>query len=137
MARVGLELVREAPLLGTGPGQLRSAYAALRPSRPQPHLHNNLLQIAAERGLLALVAWLLGIAALALHLARRWRAAPQAAAAAGGLGALAAVLVAGAFEYNFGDSEVLTSLLLVVAVGCAGPAGPDSAPAPTSAIEPS
>jgi hypothetical protein len=34
----------------------------------------------------------------------------------GALGALAAVLVAGLFEYNLGDSEVLMLTLLVTAV---------------------
>jgi hypothetical protein len=34
--------------------------------------------------------------------------------AAGGLAALAAFVVAGLFEYNFGDSEVITLLLLIL-----------------------
>jgi hypothetical protein len=55
-----------------------------------------------------------------------WRAARAAASpglrACGGaaLGVLAALMVAGAFEYNFGDSEVLMFTLLVSALPYAG-----------------
>jgi O-antigen ligase len=82
----------------------------------QPHLHNNVLQLAAERGLpgLAFFAWWAGAAVLAA-----WREARRgggAWASAAVLAALAAVLLAGLFEYNLGDSEVLMLVLLLTAV---------------------
>jgi O-antigen ligase len=80
-----------------------------------PHLHNNALQIAAERGLPCLAWWLWLVAAV---LGDAWREARRGAFGAGwgavaAFALLVAVLVAGLFEYNFGDSEILMFLLLV------------------------
>jgi O-antigen ligase len=73
-----------------------------------PHLHNNPLQIAAERGLFGLAAYL-GILAVffaqAVAVLRR-RGQPQAPPVAGCLLAVLGVTVAGLFEYNWGDAEV-------------------------------
>ena len=79
-----------------------------------PHLHNVPMQIAAERGLPALRA----VAVLRDHGRRR----PVADAAsrgvmplaAAGMGALVAMLAAGSVEYNFGDSEFLMLLLVLI-----------------------
>jgi O-antigen ligase len=79
-----------------------------------PHLHNNVLQIAAERGLPCLAWWLWWMAAAmgdALREARR-----RAWTAVGSFALLVAVMVAGLFEYNFGDSEILMLLLIVCAL---------------------
>jgi O-antigen ligase len=87
----------------------------------QPHLHNNPLEIAAERGLPGLAFflwWAITLFAVALREVRRARTGPKQAAwpATGALAALAAVFVAGLFEYNLGDSEVLMLALLLTAV---------------------
>jgi len=83
------------------------------PNPRAPHLHDNALQIAAERGLPCLVFWLWWVAAA---MGDAWREARREAAAGGPalatLGVLVAVLAAGLFEYNFGDSEVLMFVLL-------------------------
>jgi len=79
-----------------------------------PHLHNVPLQIAAERGLPALAAWLWFVAAAAIGLWRRFRDDRVRYLAAAGMGALAAMLAAGFFEYNFGDSEFLVTLLILL-----------------------
>jgi hypothetical protein len=72
------------------------------------------LQIAAERGLPALAAWVWFVAALAVALFRSFRTGRQPVLAAGALAAIGAMLAAGMFEYNFGDSEFLMLFLVLV-----------------------
>ena len=89
-----------------------------------PHLHNVPLQIAAERGLPALAIWLWFIAAVVIDLARRLGPSESRALAAGGLAAIACMLAAGMFEYNFGDSEFLMLLLVLITLPAAAAAEP-------------
>jgi O-antigen ligase len=64
-------MVMERPVFGQGPGMVEGCTRASSGPRPritrQPHLHNNVLQIAAERGLPGLVffLWWVGVAFLA------------------------------------------------------------------------
>jgi O-antigen ligase len=76
-----------------------------------PHLHNVPIQIAAERGLPALAVWLWFVVVAARDLWRQLRARIAPAVAGAGLAALVAMVSAGMFEYNFGDSEFLMLFL--------------------------
>ena len=79
-----------------------------------PHLHNVPMQIAAERGLPALAAWIWFVVVTLIglwRLVRHPEARPLATAA---LGAVIAMLAAGLSEYNFGDSEFLMLLLVLI-----------------------
>ncbi len=125
MWQAGVDMVLDKPVFGQGPGMILAVYPRYRwpeaPNPRQPHLHNNPLQIAAERGLPGLAFflwWAVAAFAAAVGEARRGaNAGPDTGWAAGGaLGALAAVFVAGLFEYNLGDSEVLMLFLLLTAV---------------------
>lgn len=125
MWQAGLDMVLDRPVFGQGPGMVEVVYARFRwpeaPNPRQPHLHNNVMQVAAERGLPGLVffLWWVGVAFLAaLREAQRAAASGRGPgwAAAGALAALSAVFVAGLFEYNLGDSEVLMLVLLLTAV---------------------
>jgi O-antigen ligase len=118
MLEAGSRIIRDHPLTGVGPDMVERVYPdyrvayAVKPTNP--HLHNVPMQIAAERGLPALAAWLWFVIALTRDLWRMVVARRQMTLAAGGLGAVAAMLVAGMFEYNFGDSEFLMLFLVLV-----------------------
>ena len=77
-----------------------------------PHLHNVPMQIAAERGLLALAAWLWFVVAACRAVSAVGTRATEPGGR--GLGAMAAMLAAGLTEYNFGDSEFLMLLLVMI-----------------------
>jgi O-antigen ligase len=129
MIRTGWAMVKAHPLLGIGPEQIQPQFSKYVPedvARPLPkgwygHLHNIYLQYAAERGILglAMMMWLIGKILFDFHLAlRRNDLAPEARyCLRGGVATILAVLVEGLFEYNLGDSEVLTMFLVVVTLG--------------------
>ncbi len=131
MLRIGERMVRAHPLTGVGPNMVPVHYAEYRDDRAvekvNPHLHNVPLQIAAERGIPSLLAWIAFLAAAVLDLTRRFRAGQQRPLAAAALAAIAAMLTAGLFEYNFGDSEFLMLFLLLVTLPFAAHRSP---PAP-------
>jgi O-antigen ligase len=86
-----------------------------------PHLHDAFLEVAAERGLPALVALLLLLglpAARALAAYRRegGRSGPRADLWLGVVGALVAFAVAALFEDNWGDVEVQRLVLVLLAI---------------------
>jgi putative inorganic carbon (HCO3(-)) transporter len=111
MLDAGLAMVRDHPLLGLGPGGVQPAFDDYRtgdiPERI-PHLHNNPIQIAAERGLAGLVAYIAVLVVFGAHVrtALMHRSPATMPAIAGCLMAVVGVTVAGLFEYNWGDAEV-------------------------------
>ena len=68
------------------------------------------LQIAAERGLPALAAWLWFIVVLLRDFWRKSRSSPLRSLPTAALASVVAMLAAGMFEYNFGDSGVPDAL---------------------------
>jgi O-antigen ligase len=121
MWQAGIDMIRDKPVFGQGPRMVESVYPGYRwlgaPNPATSHLHNNVLQIAAERGLPCLVWWLWWMAAAIGDAYRELkRGGGGAWAAAAALAFLTALMAAGMFEYNFGDSEVLMFTLLLTAV---------------------
>ncbi|MDP6580262.1 MAG: O-antigen ligase family protein [Vicinamibacterales bacterium] len=118
MARAGFRMVSDRPLTGVGPDVVKEVYPEYRDASAveenNPHLHNVPLHIAAERGLPALVVWLGFLALLVRDLISRLKTPATAALAAAGLAAVAGMLTAGMFEYNFGDSEFLMLFLVLI-----------------------
>ena len=118
MMREGQHMIRAHPLVGVGPNMVQPLYQEYRDpdavEAVNPHLHNVPIQIAAERGLPALAAWLAFIALLFVDLARNFYAGEQRFLAAAALAAVVSMLAAGMFEYNFGDSEFLILFLVLV-----------------------
>lgn len=120
MVYSGLQMVLDHPLTGVGLDMVPKTYPLYRrddaPRYRVPHLHNNALQIAAERGVVALLAylWLLGA-----FLVQTWRALPRCqgfgrAAVAASLSAVMASTAAGLFEYNFWDAEIQYLTLVLI-----------------------
>ena len=120
MLESGLRMVHDHPWFGVGPNMVERVYPQYREpfavQRDRPHLHDVPMQIAAERGLPALIVWLWFIAVLLRGLWGRFAQDRNRRAAAAGLAALAGMLAAGLFEHNFGNSEFLMLFLLVVTV---------------------
>ena len=118
MMEIGAKMVRDHPLVGVGPNMVPRLYEQYRPdyaiNTVNPHLHNVPLQIAAERGLPALALWIWLIGSLAVALFRLFRQQQDKVLTATALAAVVAMLAAGLFEYNFGDSEFLMLFLVLV-----------------------
>jgi O-antigen ligase len=130
-------LIQAHPWLGVGQRVSREAlrYRGTNefPDYLYLHMHNNFLQIAAERGIPGLILWLWFMFQLGWQAFRVTRAGTLAAgtprsgavrfAAVAALGGWVALLSAGMFEYNFGDSEVLTLFLFMMSAPHAAQAG--------------
>jgi len=118
MLREGRSMIATHPLTGVGPNMVQRLYATYRDplavERVNPHLHNVPIQIAAERGLLALAAWLWFVGVTLVDLARLHRHARFRWLTAAALAGMVGMLTAGLFEYNFGDSEFLMLLLVLI-----------------------
>jgi O-antigen ligase len=118
MLQAGLAMIQDHPVTGVGPEMVGRVYPEYRvPTAVQAnnmHLHNVPMQIAAERGLPALAMWLWFIGALVVGLRPLLDRSRHRVLAASALGAIAAMLTAGLFEYNFGDSEFLMLFLILV-----------------------
>jgi len=130
MWETGLRMVEAHPWLGLGPEQVKIQFKDyLAPDAPNPlpsgwygHLHNFYLQYAAERGIPAMlvIVWM-----LLMMLTDFWKALRRLSPDDGDRrfilhGAIAvtlALMVAGLFEHNLGDTEVLTMFLVVAACG--------------------
>jgi O-antigen ligase len=132
MVRSGTEMVKDNPLLGLGLGMVKPTYPEYRERHASrktvPHLHNNSLQIAAERGLIGLLAYW---AMLLTFLVFTWRRFARCRrddlpALAGCFLAIAGLTVAGLFEYNWGDAEVWIVTLTLLAVPFALSSGQES-----------
>ncbi len=137
--RHGLGLVRAHPWTGVGlliPARLMEGEVSMPDGsvvRIHSHMHNAYLQIAVSMGIPALAAFVFFVASL-FRLGARAARRPQRNAWERGLVAvlpalLAALLVNGLVEWNFGDSEILGVLYLLcgLVLGVeAGDAGEDS-----------
>jgi O-antigen ligase len=119
--QAGIQIIKEKPLWGTGPCTVdmvfqNPKYKLSEVAKRNVHLHNNIIQIGAERGIPALLAWLtfIGWAALSLLQLLREKDPAVRPVAVGALAALVGLFVAGFFEYNFGDSEITVLFLSLI-----------------------
>jgi O-antigen ligase len=138
--REGFDLLVSKPrhlLVGVGMDSIKSHWRAWglfdQGRLPLGHMHSDMLQIALERGVPALLVWL---ALLGLYARMLWRMNRdlkamkvseesknnewllgswiERAIVLGALGGLAGFFMSGLFEYNWGDSEVVMILYLIM-----------------------
>ncbi|MGA2185376.1 MAG: O-antigen ligase family protein [Bryobacteraceae bacterium] len=123
--RTGLAMIKAHPWLGLGPEEIALHFNDYVPPdvpRPLPpgwygHLHNIYLQYAAERGIPGMLMMMWFIAKVLYDCLRSARRSTGDARFVflGVVAVTIAILAEGFFEYNLGDSEVLTMFLTMVA----------------------
>ena len=129
--REGFELLVSKPrhlLFGVGIDSIKGHWRewGLFDNGRQPigHMHSNLLQIALERGVPALIVWLI---LFVLYIRMLWRLARREVQsptdeirdfsrglAVGALGGTLGFLTSGLVHYNWGDSEVVTVFYFIM-----------------------
>ena len=118
MLKTGVAMTQAHPLTGVGPNMIEKVYTQYRApgavQQTNQHLHNVPMQIAAERGIPALCVFLWFVIKLGGDLLRMFRSGNNRVLAATGLASLIAMLAAGMFEYNFGDSEFQMLFLVLI-----------------------
>jgi len=126
--RTGLRMIEAHPVFGIGPEGPRYHFDEWIPAdvpRPLPtgwygHLHNIYLQYSAERGIPTMLVLMWLLAKMLYDFWRGLRSLPPGPddrrfLLHGGIAVILAALAEGCFEYNLGDSEVLTMFLVVAA----------------------
>lgn len=119
MVQAGVEMIRDYPVFGVGLTNVKESYALYRkhdaPRPRPPHLHNNVVQLWAERGILGLASYLLLLALFLRECIAGWNG-PRHVWAEVGVAVAVSLTVAGLFEFNFGDTEVFYMLLNLFAL---------------------
>ncbi len=119
--KAGIKIIKDFPLFGTGPNTVdmvfqNPKYGLSNLAKQNVHLHNNITQIGAERGIPALMVWLtfMGWVFFSLFKLLRNKDLARYPLTVGALAALLSLSVAGLFEYNFGDSEITVLFLYII-----------------------
>jgi O-antigen ligase len=121
----GVQIVRDYPWTGVGINGVKGVYQAYKHPNAvrdqRAHLHNNLFQIAAERGLIGMACWLWIWVAFYRQAWIIFRGlkpgTPRVSAlVVGSLASITGFHVAGLFEFTFGDSEVIMLVYFLMAL---------------------
>ena len=128
--RTGIQMIKKHPWFGVGPEEVRLEFNDYVPAdipKPLPrgwygHLHNIYLHYAAERGIPTMLVLMWLLARVLFDFWRALRKLPPGPSderfiLRGATAVVIATMVAGFFELNLGDSEVLTMFLTTVACG--------------------
>lgn len=126
---IGYEMIKAHPWVGVGPEQVGPQHLRYLPRGmhlPLPtgyyaHLHNIYIHYAAERGVPTMLAlmWMLGRALydFARALRRSMPGGEERWVLHAAIAVMIAFLIAGFFEVNTGDSEVLAMFLAIIGCG--------------------
>ncbi len=124
--REGLQLLVSKPrhlLVGVGMDSIKAHWRAWglfdNGRLPMGHMHSDYLQIALERGVPTVIAWLI---LMGMYARMLWRLRRRVAAdnwiergiVLGALGGLIGFLLSGFVHYNWGDSEVVMIFYLIM-----------------------
>jgi O-antigen ligase len=118
---VGTQMIKDHPLFGVGPERVKDEfpkYYTKNDIEYYGHLHNNIVQIGAERGLICLAFFLWLIVELYRSLLQLLRESDEDFHwfVLGSVAALTGFVVSGLNEFNFGDSEVLILFFFLVSI---------------------
>jgi len=123
LLKVGMEMVRAHPFFGVGLERIPVEFPSYYKGNDLDtfyigHMQNDFMQIAAERGLLCLAAFLWFLLVLYRSLWRFLKSADETVrlTAVSALCALTGFLVMGLAEFNFGDSEPLILFFFIVSI---------------------
>ncbi|MCH7761201.1 O-antigen ligase family protein, partial [candidate division TA06 bacterium] len=130
MWKESLRVLRDYPITGVGLVDLLPIYDRyVYPKAPPDlkhihygHFHNNFVQVAVQMGLLGLTTFLFmwfNIIRREVRVYQRTKESFLSSIFLGSLAALAAFLVSGLFEYNYGDSEVAMLLFFTIGISLA------------------
>jgi O-antigen ligase len=121
MIQIAFDIFKDYPITGAGPNSIEKIYDRYKPAgaKKNLHLHNNFLHVLAERGLLGALALLAAFVSVLFYIIgiirRRCRSVlDEKIYATCVLFVFIGFLVAGLFEYNFGDTEVKFLLLYFI-----------------------
>lgn len=119
----GIKIIKDYPLFGTGPDTVDMVfqdpkYGLSEEAKKNVHLHNNIIQTAAERGIPTLIAWLLFmvLAFISLFKLLKNKDPTILAFTVAALAAILGLFTAGLFEYNFADSEITALFLYMITI---------------------
>lgn len=120
--RTTLRIAKDFPVAGVGLHNTIYLYDKYKDAgsieSQVPHAHNNYIQIVVERGVVGLAAFVYFFYSLLRLFARGYHAARSAegrVVGLAGLGVTAGFLVAGFFEYTFGDYEIMVFIYALAA----------------------
>ncbi len=121
MAKTGLKIFRDFPILGTGDVDLHALYVHYtKPIDPGEggHLHNNIIQALVTLGAVGFLVLMALYAAIGQSLWKMYKVAQSSwlygSVCLGGVAAYAGFHLNGLFEYNFGDHEIAAILWFVI-----------------------
>ena len=121
--RIGVKIIKDYPLFGTGPNTMdivsqNPKYKLSKKAKMIVHLHNNILQTGAERGIPTLLAWLTFMVWAFISLIKLLKNKDPTlySLTVAALAAVLALFTAGLFEYNFADSEVTMLFLYMITI---------------------
>lgn len=129
----GRRMFLDHPVTGVGLqdlGELYERYRSPLATEEHGHLHNVAIQVGATMGLVGLAALALLTVGFYRTAGRGWRApippgSIRSALRAAAVAALTGFLVAGLFEWNLGDEELIDFLCVVIGMGYAASLWPD------------
>ncbi|MCH6579233.1 MAG: O-antigen ligase family protein [Nitrospinae bacterium] len=133
--KAGWDVFKDYPLTGCGSKCLdvvTDQYPEHPILRKYKHLHSSIMQIAVETGVIGLCAWLSIWVIYFVQLIRRSKQIPPDAnerwVVFGSTAEVIAFLVAGMFENNFYDSEIIILMYFIMALPFVSSNGSQSAP---------
>jgi len=121
------EVAQDSPSFGAGlmdMGRVYDAYRRADSMFASGHMHSDFFHVLASTGIAGLVAFLWLLYSLSRVLVKNYARTSQderfmKAVCLGSLAGFCAFILAGVFEWNFGDAEVVSTLYCLVGLSCA------------------